>query len=163
MQSIGISTKRFIFFPTSILWCLYVRWISSYHWFCENSCAYPFGQWEGQEEVNKKKMGEALSVWKHGKWPLIHWEWKVAKSCEIEFIKSAKDDSQGIHKMRKTCETRHVCVGYFVFFMLIHETDFSCLASQTVSRTIMHEAKGFSRVISNKIIVRENNQIAKCV
>ncbi len=29
--------------------------------------------------------------------------------------------------MQKTGETRNVCMGYFVLFMLLHETDFWCL------------------------------------
>ncbi len=54
-----------------------------------------------------------------------------------------------------------MCIGYFVFFMLPHKTDFSdCFGVEAV---IMHEIKGFSRAIRDKIIVRENNQIAKCV
>ncbi len=54
--------------------------------------------------------------------------------------------------MRKTCEKPHVCTGYFVFFMLLHETDFSCLAVEAV---IMHKTKRFSHVIRVKIIVRD--------
>ncbi len=51
------------------------------------------------------------------------------------------------------CDT---CMGYFVLFMLLHETDFSCLAPRVLNRlvveaVIMHEAKGFSRVIRDKI------------
>ncbi len=38
-------------------------WVTT--WFCENSCTYPFGEWEMQEV--DKKMGEAFNIWKHGK------------------------------------------------------------------------------------------------
>ncbi len=48
--------------------------------------------------------------------------------------KPAIDDSQDVREMRKTCETQHVCTSYFVFFMLLHERDFSCLASRTISQ-----------------------------
>ncbi len=67
--------------------------------------------------------------------------------------------------MRKTCQTRNVCASYFIFFMLLHETDFLSRISNrlVVEAVIIHEAKGFSRAISNKIIVRENNRITKCL
>ncbi len=51
-----------------------------------------------------------------------------------------------------------MCLGYFVFFMLLHETDFLCFTSRIVSGNY---AQGFSCAIRDKIIVRENNRIAK--
>ncbi len=69
-------------------------------------------------------------------------------------VKPAADDPRDVREMR------HVCRGYFVFFKLLHETYFSCLALEVV---IMHETKTFSRAIRDKIIVRENNRITKCV
>ncbi len=54
---------------------------------------------------------------------------------KITLLKPAKlatGDSQDVCEMQKISEMRHVCMGYFVFFMLLHETDFSCLAPRTV-------------------------------
>ncbi len=42
-------------------------------------------------------------------------------------VKPDTDNSQDIREMRETCEMRHACTGYFVFLMLLHATDFSCL------------------------------------
>ncbi len=44
-------------------------------------------------------------------------------------------------------------MGYFVLFMLLHETDFSCIASNglMVEVVIMHKTKGFSCAIRDKI------------
>ncbi len=42
-------------------------------------------------------------------------------------FKPATDDSREVCEMWKTCETRHVSMGYFVLFMLLHETNFSHL------------------------------------
>ncbi len=44
-------------------------------------------------------------------------------------IKLATNNSQEVCETWKTCETRHMCMGYFVLFVLLRETDFSCLAS----------------------------------
>ncbi len=71
-------------------------------------------------------------------------------------VKPATDESQNVREMRKICETQNVCTVYFVFFILLHETDFLCIASQTVisvEAVIMHETKRFSRAIWNKTIV----------
>ncbi len=66
----------------------------------------------------------------------------------MKICNPAADDSQEVYEPCKTCETRHVCMGCFVLFMLLHETDFSFLAVEAV---IMHETKGFSRTIRDKI------------
>ncbi len=44
---------------------MYMKQISHYSWFCENSCAYLSREWEVQEEVHK--IGGTFNVWKHGK------------------------------------------------------------------------------------------------
>ncbi len=36
-------------------------------------------------------------------------------------IKLAADDLREVREMRRTCEMRHVCMGYFVLFVLLHE------------------------------------------
>ncbi len=69
-------------------------------------------------------------------------------------VQPATDDLREVHETRKTCETQHVCSGYFVFLMLFHKTNFLCLVIEVVT---MLETKGFSRAIRDKIVVRENN------
>ncbi len=62
-------------------------------------------------------------------------------------VKPATDDSREVLEMRKACETQHV-----VLFVLLHETDFSCLVVEAV---IMHETKRFSPAIRDKIELYE--------
>ncbi len=40
-------------------------------------------------------------------------------------VKPATDDSREVREMRKTCEMRHVCMGYFMLSTLFYEIDFS--------------------------------------
>ncbi len=42
----------------------------------------------------------------------------------MSICKPAIDNSREVHEMGKTCEMRQMCMGYFVLFMLFHETDF---------------------------------------
>ncbi len=44
---------------------------------------------------------------------------------KLSTLKPASDNLQEVSEMQKTYKTRHVCMGYFVLFMLLHETDFS--------------------------------------
>ncbi len=72
-------------------------------------------------------------VWKHTKKKLINTD--VVLILTFGCLKLAIDDSQEVCETWKTCEMWHVCMGYFVLlFMLLHETDFSCFASRTISR-----------------------------
>ncbi len=50
--------------------------------------------------------------------------------------------------LREVRETRHSHMGYFVLFILLHETEFSCFAVEAV---IVHETKGFPLAIKDKI------------
>ncbi len=51
----------------------------------------------------------------------------MTDSLYAALAKPVTDSSQEVCEMQKTCEARHMCMGYFMLFMLLHETDFSCL------------------------------------
>ncbi len=65
----------------------------------------------------------------------------------FETIQLATDDSRDVRETQNTCEMR---TGYFVFFMLLHKTVSNRFAVEAV---IMHETKGFSCAIRDKITV----------
>ncbi len=59
-------------------------------------------------------------------------------------LKAATDKSREVCEMRKTCETRHVCTSYFIFFMLLHKTDFLCLEPSRSSSNYAQDKGIFS-------------------
>ncbi len=64
----------------------------------------------------------------------------------------------------KKHERRDTCVRVISYFLCCFTRQiFRVWNHLVVEAVIMHETKGFSRAIRDKIIVRENNRIAKCV
>ncbi len=75
-------------------------------------------------------------------------------------MKPAIDDSRNVCKMRKTCEMRNVCTGYLIFLCYFMRA-ISHVSHLVVEVVIMHQTKRFPRATRDKIIIRENNWIAK--
>ncbi len=67
-------------------------------------------------------------------------------------VRLATGNSWEVCETWKTWEMRHMCIGYFVLFMLLHET-ISRVSNHLMVEAvlIMYETKGFSHVIRDKI------------
>ncbi len=85
------------------------------------------------ERLKKIDMILENETWKQTQVP-VEFQFLVNQiSAEGKFLEHFSRDRRKADEMRKTCETRHVCMDNFMLFMLLHETDFSCLTSQTVT------------------------------
>ncbi len=78
-------------------------------------------------------------------------------------IKLATDDSRNVHDMKNMRDVTYV-YGLFHIFYAASQNKFlvSCVLNHlVVEAVIMHETKGFSRAIWDKITVEKENRIAK--